>query len=185
MRLPPIQESDLNPAQRAVFDAIQASPRGSIGLIGPFGVWVRAPEVGGRIQSLGAAVRYETSLADNVREVAICTVGHFYRARFEFAAHREMAEAAGVDSAALERLRLDQPPGFAGDEGIAHRVAGTLLREHRLPDALYAEASAAFGEAGLIELVSTVGYYCLVSFTLNTFEVPLSPGMVDPYPESI
>ncbi|MGB1881852.1 MAG: carboxymuconolactone decarboxylase family protein, partial [Gammaproteobacteria bacterium] len=172
MRLPPIEESDLNPAQRAVFDAIQASPRGSIGLIGPFGVWVRAPEVGGRIQSLGAAVRYETSLADNVREVAICTVGHFHRSKFEFAAHRKLAVAAGVDDSKLERLRCGDDPGFDGDENIAWRVARGLLTEHRLPDALYSEALTALGETPLIELVLTIGYYCLVSHTLNAFEIP-------------
>ena len=34
----------------------------------------------------------------------------------------------------------------------------------------------------MIELVSLVGYYCLVSLTLNIFEVPLDNGMEDPFP---
>lgn len=186
MRLPPLDAGALSPARKAVYDAIQQGPRSSggrqVGMAGPFGVWVRAPRVGGAIQALGTAVRYESTLAANVREVAICTVGMFYRARFEFAAHRRLAVEAGVDDAKLECLRTGRDPGFAADEDVAWRVAVELLNEHRISDALYAEAHAAFGEEGLIELVTTVGYYCLVSHTLNAFEVPLGEGMTDPFP---
>ncbi len=183
MRLPPLTEEELDPAQRAVLEAMRQGPRGgALGLAGPFGVWVRAPSVGAPTQALGAAVRYATGLADNVREVAICTVGVFHRASFEFAAHRALAEAAGVDSAALERLRAGEAPGFRGDEDLAYRVAHHLLHEHRLSETLYAEARAAFGDTALIELVTTIGYYCLVSLTLNAFEIPLSPGMDEPFP---
>ncbi|MGR8918418.1 MAG: carboxymuconolactone decarboxylase family protein [Gammaproteobacteria bacterium] len=186
MRLPEIAPEQLSAESRKVLAAILDGPRraqlGDAGLVGPFGVWVRAPALGGPTEALGAAVRFGSSLADNVREVAICTVGHFHRARFEFAAHREMAVAAGVDDAALERLRRDEPPGFEGDEALAHELARTLLEVHRLGDEVYARALAAFGETALIELVMTIGYYCLVSHTLNAFEIPLGPGMTDPYP---
>ena len=36
----------------------------------------------------------------------------------------------------------------------------------------------------MIELVATVGYYCLISLTLNAFEIPLEAGMRDPFPET-
>ena len=35
------------------------------------------------------------------------------------------------------------------------------------------------GELGMVELVGVLGYYCLVSLTLNTFELGL-PGSVAP-----
>lgn len=183
MRLPPLDEDRLDDDQRAVLAALRAGPRGAgVGLVGPFGVWVRAPAVGGPTQALGAAVRYATSLADDVREVAICTVGAHYHARFEFAAHRALAEQAGVAAAALERLRDGNAPGFDGAQDLAWRVARSLLEQHRLDDTLYAEAGATFGEAGLVELVTTIGYYCLVSLTLNAFDVPLTAAMADPWP---
>ena len=86
-RLSPLTEADLNSEQRAVVDAIAAGPRGYRGMEGPFGVYVRVPGVGHEVQALGAAVRYGTGLAENVKEVAICTVGAFFHSRFEFAAH--------------------------------------------------------------------------------------------------
>lgn len=109
MRLPEISVDQLNSEQRDVFDAINSGPRReqmrALGLGGPFGVWVRAPALGGPTQALGAAVRYQASLPDAVREVAICTVGHFHRARFEFSAHREIAIGCGVDAAAWTALQ--------------------------------------------------------------------------------
>lgn len=184
MRLTERREDQLEASEREVLEQMREGPRGrDIGLVGPFGVWVRAPGIGGATQALGAAVRYATSLPESVKEVAICTVGQFYRAKFEFAAHRRLAEAAGVDSAALERLRCGRVPGFTGPQDLAWRVACQLLQAHRLDDALYREAVTVIGERSLIELVTTIGYYCLVSLTLNAFEVPLLDDMVDPFPE--
>ena len=39
-----------------------------------------------------------------------------------------------------------------------------------------------FGEAPLIELVTIIGYYCLISLTLNAFDVALTSRMTDPFP---
>ncbi len=183
-RLSPLTEADLTPEQKAVLDAIQGGPRGSRGLVGPFGVYPRAPSIGHEAQALGAAVRFKaTALTENVKEVAICTVGAFFHSKFEFAAHADLARKAGVDDRVIEALRTGAAPDFAdAKESAAHRVTAALLREHRLDDALYAEARDLLGETGMIELVATVGYYCLVSLTLNTFEIPLRDGMTDPFP---
>lgn len=186
MRLSKLDQDDLTDDQRAVLDAIQSGPRrsrhGTIGLIGPFGVWVRAPRVGLATQALGAAARFDSRLPENVKEVAICTVGAFYRARFEFAAHRQLAIAAGVSAAEVEKLRVGETPSFSGAEDLAYRVATSLLNRHGLDSNTYDGARGRFGEEGLIELVTIIGYYCMVALTLNAFEVPLTEGMEDPFP---
>ncbi|MBT6961024.1 MAG: carboxymuconolactone decarboxylase family protein [Rhodospirillaceae bacterium] len=183
-RLPPIDRESLNDAQAAVLDAIESGPRGKLGLVGPFGVYVRAPGVGQATQAMGAAVRYGTELAEKPKEVAICTVGAFFHSKFEFAAHTALAAKAGVAAHIVESLRVGKPPVFEhDDESIAYDVARALLTEHRLSDELYAQASATLGQTQLIELVVTVGYYSTVSLTLNTFEIPLSEGMMDPFPD--
>ena len=95
MRLSPIDRENLSEKQQQVLNAIEQGPRGAsrpgIGLIGPFGAWVRAPSVGNAIQAVGEAVRFNGSLPENIKEVVICTVGVFYRSKFEFSAHRALA----------------------------------------------------------------------------------------------
>jgi len=185
-RLSPLSEDELNEQQRDFLDGLNQGPRGGgarLGLIGPYGVWARAPHVGEPAQRLGAALRFGTNLTENIKEVAICTVGAFHRSRFEFAAHRRLAVRAGVAEAPLERLRAGEPPAFEGDEATVHALTDELLRRHRLSQPTYDRACSAFGEAGLVELVSLIGYYCLVSHTLNAFDVELVDGMQDPFPE--
>ncbi|MDZ7668840.1 MAG: hypothetical protein U5Q16_05255 [Gammaproteobacteria bacterium] len=184
-RLEPMSEHDLNQEQKAFLDRLNEGPRGSrgrIGLIGPYGVWARAPHVGEPAQRLGAALRFGTTLPENVKEVAICTVGAFYRAKFEFAAHRRLALLAGVSESALDQLQAGEPPTLEGDEALAHAFTDQMLRQHRPSQSTYEQLFEIFSETGLIELVSLIGYYCLVSHTLNAFDVELLDGMVNPFP---
>ena len=182
-RLEPLAEDTFDEAQRAFVEALQSGPRGKLGLIGPFGVWARSPKIGTAIQALGAMARFETALPEDAKEVAICAVGAHYRAKFEFAAHGPMAIAAGVPEAVVEAIRVGETPTFADDaQATAYRVAQALLVQHQLDADTYARALERFGESALIELVTLVGYYGLVSLTLNAFEVPLAPTMSDPFP---
>ena len=65
-----------------------------------------------------------------------------------------------------------------------HDLAVRLVRDHRIDDATYRTAVDLLGENGVIELVTIIGYYCLVSVVLNAFEVPLPAGMTDPFPDA-
>ena len=187
-RLEPLDIDALTPEQQAVLDAMQSGPRGKrhgrLGLVGPFGVWVRSPTVGNAVQAFGAVVRFESQLPENVKEVAICTVGAHFHAKFEFAAHGPMAIAAGVSESAVNAIRHGTPPTLENNtEELAYEVASALLSDHQLSDSLYSRARAAFSEGELIELVTIIGYYCLVSLTLNAFDVPLPNTMPDPFPD--
>ena len=184
-RLEVLALDQLTEDQRTVLDAINSGPRGGgtpIGLVGPFGVWVRAPRIGMAVQALGGVARFETSIAEDAKEVAICVVGAHHRARFEFAAHARLARAAGVDAAAIENIRLGRDPVLKATQSLSGAVATELMDADRISDATYARAISRWNEEGLIELVSVVGDYCLVSLTLNAFDVPLPDNMDDPFP---
>jgi 4-carboxymuconolactone decarboxylase len=181
-RLRPITAAELDADQRLLWDAITTSRSGDAidlvgpdgGLVGPFNAFVHAPEVGRRLSSLGALLRFRTSIERRLSEVAICTVGAHWRSEFEFWAHASMAIAHGVPEAAIEALRAGHPPQFeADDERIVHAVATQLLSDRRVDVATYQAAEHLLGEAGLVELVATIGYYCLISMTLNLFDVGL------------
>jgi len=182
MRLPDVDAENLDDEQQRLYDALMSRPEvAAMGLVGPFGVWMQAPRMGVAMSRLGREVRFEASLPTNVTEVAICTTGAHFRASFEFAAHRVMAIRAGVDAARLDRLAAGADPGFEGDERAAHSIATELLRDHRISDGAYADGADRFGARGMVELVTTVGYYSLISLMLNGFEADLPEGMTDPF----
>lgn len=63
------------------------------------------------------------------------------------------------------------------------QFAKELLQTQRVSDATFAKAKKLFGQHGVVDLVGVMGYYGLVSMTLNTFQVPLPEGEKLPFKE--
>ena len=185
-RLPPLDEATLTPDQRRVAEAIRAGPRGASAsvLAGPFGVWLHSPGLADPAQALGAHCRFGASLPRDVSEFAILLTARRWRAQYEFWAHARLAREAGVPDAVIEAIRTGAPftPERA-DLALVQRLVAEYFETNRVSEATYGEALAAFGERGLVDLVGTVGYYGLVSATLNVFAVELPPGEEAPFPE--
>jgi 4-carboxymuconolactone decarboxylase len=147
------------------------------GLIGPFNAWVTAPGVGARLSSLGATLRFETSIDRRLLEVAIITTGAAWKAEFEWWAHSQMARDNGVTDAVVDAIgRGDTPPFERDDERVVYDVARQLSSTGKLDQAVFNAGRELLGDQGMVELVSLCGYYVLVSFTLNAFAVGLPPG---------
>lgn len=177
-----ISVAEMTPAQKRVHDQIIAGKRGRFG--GPFQLLIRAPEICEHAAKLGEHLRWGTSLPDRLSELAIITTARFWRAQYEWYAHAKLAIKAGVPQAAVEAIRTGGTPHFAAaDETLVHRLCSEIFRTQRLTDASFDEAVSAFGEQGLVELVSLIGYYTLIGNTLNVFRVPLPDGETPPFPE--
>jgi 4-carboxymuconolactone decarboxylase len=180
-RLPPLRREELSPDGQELWDSIiegrgrqLVTPGG--GLAGPFNAFVHAPEVGWRMSSLGQQVRFGTSIERRLLELAIITVGARWQAEFEWWAHARMAREHGVADAIVDAIgRGEDPPIIADDERAIYTAAHQLSHTGRLDADAYADAHLLLGDAGMVELVSLCGYYSLISFLLNAFDVPAPP----------
>ncbi len=185
----PLQTRDaLDEDAQAVWDAITAS-RGSIvtdegALMGPFNAWVTAPGIGGRLAELGAALRFQSSIERRLLEVAIITVGAHWQAEFEWWAHSRMALHYGVSAEAVEAIAHGTTPSLPDDERIVYAVARQLVATGHVDGPSYDAARALLGDRGVVELVTLCGYYTLVSFSLNAFDVALPPGEQLTWPDT-
>jgi len=178
-RLAPLDLNALTPEQKTVADAIMSGPRG--GLRGPFEPWLRSPGLADHAQKLGEHVRFGTSLPRDLSELAIILTGKRWKAQFEFWAHARLAKEAGLDEAIIEAVRLGTPPPFTREEErTVHDFVTEYFATNRVSKATYDRALAAFGERGVVDLIGTVGYYGLVSMTLNIFEIALPEGVAEP-----
>jgi 4-carboxymuconolactone decarboxylase len=175
MRIKDLTAKNMNADQRKIADEITAGPRGK--LQGPLKVWLHSPALADKAQRLGQFCRYETSLPTHLSELAILVTGRFWSAEFEWYAHKKIGLDAGLDPDLVEAIRQRKAPTFKGDaERIVYDFATQLHRDHRVGDETYAEALNEFGETGVVDLVGILGYYTLISMTLNTFHVPLPDG---------
>lgn len=181
-RMPEITRKSLSEAQRAVFDRISSGPHARV--IGPFPAWLQSPELARRARDLSEFLRFQSSPSKRLAEIAILITGRHWRAEFEFYAHAELARKAGVEEPIIQALAAGKRPNFSEPaDAIVYDLCTELLGSRRITDATYQRALDAFGLQTLVELVAIVGYYCMVSVTLNAFEAPLPPGEPSPFAE--
>lgn len=170
-RLPLPAREAMSPAQRDAADALIAGPRKAV--FGPFIALLRSPELMSRIGSVGEYLRFESLLEVRIRELVMCRVARQVSNQFEWLMHAPLALKAGVSQSTLDAIAAGrQPRGMAADEAVALDFTSELLQQNGSSDATYAEAVDAFGEQGVVELVSLVGYFVMVCWVMNVARTP-------------
>src|SRR5215470_17963094 len=172
-RLALIEEPRMNESQRSLLETIRLGPRGaSITPRGPFAVWMHAPDFGQYAQALGGHCRYKTLLSPRLSEFAILCTARLWRAQYEWFAHAPIAERAGVTPKTIESLRLGRPPKSAQkDERAIYEFIQELYKTRRVSDGTYRKTHSLLGDKAIVELVGILGYYVLISMTLNVFRM--------------
>ena len=184
MRLPLIAPADLSPEQRPVYDDMRAGIEKNFqgfqtiaengALMGPWNPWLHEPKFGKPIWDLTLALSISPALPRPVREVAILVTGSKFRSSYELYAHVIAAERRGLSDDKLATIVAGQRPGdLTREEAIAYDVASALVEHGTLPELSYRQAVQTFGQSATAELIYLVGLYCLVSVTLNGFDVPV------------
>lgn len=174
-RLPMPAPGDMSPAQREAADALIAGPRK--GVYGPFLPLLRSPQLPDRVGKVGEYLRFESVLDARIREFATCVAARHVTNQFEWLMHAPLAVQAGVNADALESLRLGaRPKGLQADEELALDFTHELLHTHGVSDPTYATATAAFGEQGVVELTTLIGYFTMVNWVMNVARTPAMTG---------
>ncbi len=136
--------------------------------------WLHEPKFGKPIWDLTLALSASPSLPRNAREVAILVTGSTFHSAYELYAHVIAAKRRGLSDDKLATIVSGQRPGdLTREEAVAYDVASALLHHGTLPELNYRQAVREFGQHGTAELIYLVGLYCLVSVTLNGFNVPV------------
>jgi 4-carboxymuconolactone decarboxylase len=181
-RIEPLSADRMDAEQRAVHDDILSGPRGSLG--GPFQAWLRSPTLADRAQKLGEFCRFNSSLEKRLSELAILMTAKRWTAQFEWYAHEPMAREGGLDQSIIDAIREGRTPTFdKSDEAAIYDFVSEYYASNRVSQATYDRVVGELGERGVVDLVGVLGYYALVSMTLNVFEMPVPDGVTPPLAE--
>jgi 4-carboxymuconolactone decarboxylase len=173
-RLRRLTREDLDAAEQSVYDRIAAS-RGAVR--DPFATLLHHPLLAERVAALGEQLRFHSVLPGADRELAILTAGREVEALFQWADHEPVALREGTRPDAIEIVRHRGPTAaLLPREALIVETVRALFRAHRLSDEQYQRAEAEFGRRGLVELVILAGYYSMMGFALNAFEIDLPDG---------
>jgi 4-carboxymuconolactone decarboxylase len=175
-RFKPLSYDQMSPGQKTMIENLLAGERRGTG--GPFNVLLRSPEIGDLVQKLGAGVRFHSSLPPRLNELGIIITGRYWTAQFEWNAHKRAALAAGVSPAIVDAIAAGKrPASMQPDEEAVYNFGTELLRTKQVSDATFQAATTALGERGVVDLISVMGYYQLVSMLLNVDRYPLGDGV--------
>ncbi|KAI5357938.1 hypothetical protein Slin14017_G112990 [Septoria linicola] len=144
--------------------------------VGPYALRTAAPEVGKLAMELVYSIGRLPGLPPDAKETAILACGGHFQAAYELYAHQNVAEKAGVLSAAqIESIKIDQKPKDLNENSsIAYDVVKRLCSTPGpLPDTLWHASVTAFGKEGTIALVHYVRFYAYLCIALNAVDVPI------------
>jgi 4-carboxymuconolactone decarboxylase len=174
-RVPEFTSKDnLAPEFHHIFDTI-AGTRSRVH--GPFAVLLNSPEIAGRIAEVGSYVRFNSTLEPDVRELAIITIAREQECDFEWFYHEAIAREAGVRNEAITAVAEGTTTiGLTDIEALVVNYGRELAQSHRVSEKTFTAALEQFGPQGVTDLTATFGYYGMIAFCLNAFDVKPPEG---------
>ena len=180
-RFKPLSIEELTPDQKRLYDSLSSSPRHTVG--GPYIPLMYCPDLAEHFKQLGDYVRFEGVHSTKLKELVVLLCARHHSVQYMFGVHRKMSAEAGVDPAVTDAIAHGRrPAGLSADENAAYDLTSELLKFGRVGDAAFAAALNCFGQRGVIELVTFVGYYSTLAIILNTARIP-APAGIEPLPQ--
>ena len=174
-RFPEIRDDALDDEQRRVAAKIISGPRGS--LPGPFVPLLHSPGLADRVQSLGAYLRFECSLPEDLKELAVLVTARRWTAQFEWYAHSRFALEAGLSSEIIAAIAEDRrPEGLSPVQAAIYDFCVELHDKGQVSDGNFQRASDHLSLRSVMDLIALCGYYTLIAMILNVAQVPVPEG---------
>lgn len=182
-RIPLFSPDSMTAEQERVYRAVVDGPRGTV--VGPLRAALHRPELADRWQRFGEILRYGTTLPPRLTELAIVVTARRWNSQLEWHIHAEAGLRAGLSLTVLDAIRTGVQPVFNdAEEADIYEFARQLQQTGNVQEEVYQRVMLRWGTVGVVELGAVIGYYTLVSMTLNVHQIPL-PDDVSPPLEPI
>jgi len=172
-RIPIPTRESVPEEHRSVFDEVVQS-RGGPPTSGPGTVTLNSPEVAKRCNELSDYLRRGSGLPAKLQELAMLTVARELDCQYIWNAHAAAGRREGLSDALVDAMRdkIDLPE-MAADEAAVVNYGRDFFRTHKVSDAAFQAAQQEFGVHGLTNLTNLMGYYALLAFNANAFQIDL------------
>jgi 4-carboxymuconolactone decarboxylase len=177
-RVPYVTRDELDAEGQEIYDRIRRDRNApEVGL--QFRALLHSPRAAGHLTSLGAQLRFQSAMPENLKELAIILVAREWNSAIEWTGHAVLAARAGVSAASIEAIRTGKAPEeLTEPEQVIARVVQQLLRQKTVSDELFAAAQELLGTRGVVDLALTCSYYTAVCLAQLMLKPEMEPGRV-------
>ncbi|MGJ7499936.1 carboxymuconolactone decarboxylase family protein [Variovorax sp. ZT5P49] len=173
MMTTPIRVPLVQPGTRPELAEIESrimAQRGRVSLL--YQVLLNSEPIASGWERMLTAVRNQTGIPADLRELMILRVAVLNGASFEYDAHVPHAQKAGVSAEKIDAVRQDVLPDmFAPLERLVLELADAMTREIVVPEELMGRIQQHFDPKGVVEVVATVAAYNMVSRLLVALNI--------------
>ena len=142
---------------------------------------IHSPEMRHRANVLVNYLRDESSLSKKIQALVMILTARAMDCQYIWHAHGARARQQGISEAFVDALRDHKPlPALPADEQIVVNYVQELFKMHKTSPATFQAALTQFGARGVTELTTLMGYYTLLAFNANAFEIDVPAGGPEP-----
>ena len=177
-RVPYVNREDLDAEGQQIYDRIRRD-RGAPEVGFQFRALLNSPKAAGHLTSLGAQLRFQSSMPENLKELAIILTAREWNSAIEWTGHAELAAKQGVSKSSIENVRTRRAPqGLTPQEAVIARYVHQMVRDKAVTDETFNAAQAMLGDQGVVDLTLTVCYYTAVALAQIALKPEMQPGRV-------
>ena len=166
--------------QKSTFDRF-VKEEGGVPTGGPYSVMLNVPELVYRAQHFNSYLRNQSTLSPLIQELAMLTTAREMDCQYVWNAHVGVGRKVGLRDELVDAMRDKRElTGLTAEEAAVVNYGREMHRTRRVSEDIFNKALAQFGTRGLLELTSLMGYYALLAFNLNAFQVEVPPGGTEP-----
>lgn len=171
--------SDLEAYNRMASARSHAEGRAHLG-----DVYVRMfnnPGVAEKVGSLGEHLRFQATLPDEVRELAILRYAVRAGYGYEWSHHQRPAALAGISEEVITDLTKGRvPPSLSDASRAAIEIVDAVVAGQSIPADLQKRFVDAYGNAGVVEIVVLCGLYGIMGYMTKAFDISVEDGLPRP-----
>ena len=148
---------------------------------GPHRIWLANPLLARTIVPTGAYFQTSSSLTKAEIEIATNVVNGRWLAAFANHEHEQIGEEQGhLPPEKVQALITGRPTGFDLErEQVVYELCLALVEPRYIPAGLLQRAQEALGDAGIVDVTVLLGWFTMVSMTLNAYDVPSDVAGLD------
>jgi 4-carboxymuconolactone decarboxylase len=179
-RIPAAARERIPQSLQDAFDTVVHS-RGGLPRTGPASVMINSPEACRRAFHFSDYLRNESTLAKPIQELAMLVVARELDCQYVWNAHAASGKRTGLSAELVEALRDKKPlPSLKPEEAAVIKYGQEFYHTHRVSRGTFQEALELFGPQSLSELTMLMGFYAMLAFNVNAFDVDLPDERTEP-----